>query len=67
MLDILEVYLPVAFSEADVATLITKAIIDTKAESIKDMGQVMSWVTPKLQGRANMSEVRAAVRQRLST
>ena len=66
MLAVLEPYLPDALSEEDLAALIATAMIDTSAESIRDMGQVMGWLKPKLQGRADMATVSAAVREQLN-
>ena len=53
-------------SDADVAALIAEALTYTNAESMRDMGQVMGWLKPKLQGRADMADVSAAVREQLN-
>ena len=66
MLAVLEPYLPDALSDKDVTVLIAEALIHTNAESMRDMGQVMDWLKPKLQGRANMAAVSAAVRKQLN-
>ena len=66
MLKVLETYLPNALSEADLATLILEALAETKAESMRDMGQVMGWLKPRLFGRADMANVSAAVRGQLN-
>ena len=66
MLTVLEPYLPDALSDEDLAALIAEALTHTNAESPRDMGQVMGWLKPKLQGRADMAAVSAAVREQLN-
>ena len=66
MLTVLEPYLPDALSDEDLAALIAEALIHTNAESMRDMGQVMGWLKPKLQGKADMAAVSAVVRQKLN-
>ena len=66
MLTVLEPYLPDALSDKDLAALITEALTHINAESMRDMGQVMGWLKPKLQGRADMATVSAAVREQLN-
>ena len=66
MLTVLEPYLPDALSDEDLAALIAEALAHTTAESMRDMGQVMGWLKPKLQGRADMATVSAAVREQLN-
>ena len=66
MLTVLEPYLPDVLSNEDLASLIAEALIHTNAKSIRDMGQVMGWLKPKLQGRADMAAVSAAVREQLN-
>ena len=64
---ILQGYLPAALSEAEIDELIGAAIRDTGAASVKDMGKVMGALKPKLQGRADMGQVGARIKARLST
>ena len=61
-----EVYLPAQASEAEVAKLIDEAIAASGAASMKDMGKVVAILKPKLQGRADMAKVSAAVKARLA-
>ena len=62
---ILQDYLPEALSEAEVADLVAQAIVDSGAESMRDMGKVMGQLKPKLQGRADMGVVSALVKEKL--
>ena len=64
-LEILEVYLPEPFSEAEVDAMIDQAIADTGAESMKDMGKVMGKLKPQLQGRADMGAVSGKIKAKL--
>ena len=66
MLTVLEPYLPDALSGKDLAALIAEALTHTNAESMRDMGQVMGWLKPKLQGKADMATVSAVVRHKLN-
>jgi uncharacterized protein YqeY len=66
-LEIIQKYLPEALSEAELDSLIDEAISSTGAESMKDMGKVMGQLKPKVQGRADMGEVSARIKARLSS
>lgn len=63
---LIQEYLPAALSDAEVQVLINEAIAESGAAGIKDMGKVMSLLKPKLQGRADMGQVSAQVKQRLN-
>lgn len=64
---ILQEYLPVALTEAEIAQLIDEAISTTDAQSMKDMGKVMGILKPQVQGRGDMSQVSALIKQKLSS
>jgi uncharacterized protein YqeY len=63
---VLEQYLPEQLSEAELDALIAKAIKDSGAESVRDMGKVMGIVKAGAQGRADMGKVGAMVKARLA-
>ncbi len=63
---VLQGYLPARMSDAEIDALIREAIAATGAISIKDMGKVMGAVKAKAQGRADMAEVSARIKQRLN-
>lgn len=65
-IDIINEFLPEPLSDEEIAELITQAIAETDASSLRDMGKVMNILRPKLQGRADPSSVSAQVKQRLS-
>ena len=64
-IDILAAFLPEPLSEADLNALIDQAIADTCATAMSDMGQVMGRLKPQVQGRADMKQVSASVRNKL--
>ena len=66
-LDLIADYLPEALTDEEVTVLISKAIADTGASSIRDMGAVMNKLRPDVQGRADMKAVSSAVKAQLVT
>jgi uncharacterized protein YqeY len=62
---VLEDYLPQPLSAEEIATLVEKAIGETGAASMRDMGRVMGMLKPRVQGRADMSAVSRQVKGRL--
>lgn len=64
---ILAAYLPAALSDAEVRALLEEAVASTGAAGVRDMGKVMNALRPKLQGRADMSQVSNLVKARLGS
>ncbi len=62
---ILEDYLPQQLSDNELEEMISAAIAETGAASMRDMGQVMAILKPKTQGRADMGAVSAKVKAQL--
>ena len=65
-LEIIAKYLPQPLSEAELLALIDKAISDTGASAMPDMGKVMNELRPKITGRADAAIVSQLVKQRLA-
>ena len=65
--DIIQEFLPQALSEDEVDAIVSQAIEQTGASSIKDMGKVMGLVRPQIIGRADMGEVSGRIKSLLST
>lgn len=65
-LQIISQYLPEPLSAAEIEQLIHEAISATGAEKMADMGKVMGQLKNKLQGRADMTQVSALIKARLS-
>jgi uncharacterized protein YqeY len=63
---IIQDYLPEQLSETEISALIDEALAATGASSMKDMGKLMGWLKPKLQGRADMGAVSASIKQKLN-
>lgn len=60
-------YMPAALSEEELKELVSKALAEAGAQSIKDMGKVMGVLRPAVQGRADMGAVSAQVKQALGS
>lgn len=65
-LDIIQTYLPPPLSQADLDALIHEAIAQTSASKIADMGKVMAILKPQVQGRCDMSQVSALIKNKLT-
>ena len=63
---ILQDFLPEPLSDDEIERLIAKAIGDTGAASIKDMGKVMGILKPIMQGRADMGAVSGKIKAQLT-
>ena len=53
-------------TDVEIESLLDDAFNETGAETIKEMGKVMGWLKPKLQGRADMKSVSASIKQRIA-
>lgn len=62
---IIQTYLPEPLSEADIDHMITEVMTKVGATSVKDMGKVMAELKDKLQGRADMAQISAKIKERL--
>ena len=65
-LTLIEAYMPQALSSDELGALLEEAMRETGATSMKDMGKVMAWLKPKVQGRADMGALSGAVKGRLA-
>lgn len=59
-------FMPEQFEEAQIAQLVAIAIAESRASTMKEMGRVMSILKPKVQGKADMAQVSALVKSKLS-
>ena len=64
-LDLIKECLPEQLDEAGLASLVDEVIAAIGAESMKDMGKVMSMLKSQAQGRADMAAVGALVKSKL--
>lgn len=65
-ISLLEHYLPKALDPAELEMLARQAIQEAGATSLKEMGQVMKVLMPKLQGRATGDQASQIVRRLLA-
>lgn len=63
---VLSKYLPEQLSEEEIVNIINQVFEEVNPSGIKDMGKVMSIVTPKVKGKADMSVVSALIRNKLN-
>jgi uncharacterized protein len=64
---VIETYLPAALSEDEITGMIAEALQTTGASGMQDMGKVMGLLKPKMQGRADIGQVSALVKQKLTS
>jgi hypothetical protein len=63
---VIQDFLPQALSEEEIDVMVADAVIESGAESIKDMGKVMGLLKEKMQGRADMSVVSTKIKAALA-
>ncbi len=66
-INILSKYLPEQLSEKEITDIINQVFEEVKPTSIKDMGKVMSAVTPKVKGKADMGIVSSIIKNKLNS
>ena len=59
-------FMPEQLGEEEIADLVATVISQISANDMQDMGKVMGILKPKVQGKADMSQVSALVKSRLS-
>lgn len=65
-LELISNYQEEPLSETEIDALITQAFNENDAQKISDMGKVMAWLKPRMIGRADMSQISAIVKAKLS-
>lgn len=58
-------YLPAQLGAAELDALVREAIAATGAASMKEMGKVMGWLKPKVQGRTDLGALSARIKPAL--
>ena len=61
----LQEFLPAQLSPAEIEVVVTEAIEELGATSMRDMGKVMGKLVPQLRGKADNSVISQIVRQKL--
>ncbi len=65
-LSIINNYMPKQLSESEIEAAVIKAISDTGANSMKDMGKLMGILKGQLDGQADMGQVSQFIKSKLS-
>ena len=65
-LSIINNYMPNQLSESEIEAAVIKAISDTGANSMKDMGKLMGILKGQLDGQADMGQVSQFIKSKLS-
>ncbi len=63
---VIQSYLPAPLSSEELDVLISQAMSESGAATMQDMGKVMGLLKPQLQGRADMGQVSALIKQKLA-
>ena len=59
-------YMPAQLSDDEIEAAVVKAISDTGADSMKDMGKLMGILKGQLDGKADMGQVSQLIKSKLS-
>ena len=59
-------FLPQPLTEEEIKAEVGAILAETGASGMTDMGKVMGWLKPHIQGRADMGAVSASIKQKLS-
>jgi len=65
-IEILQDFLPQALSDEELSKLITQAVNETQPTGMQDMGKVMAWLKPKVQGRVDMGQLSGKIKATLN-
>ena len=65
-LSLIKRYLPEPLSQEAIDALVTEAFAETGASCMRDMGKVVAYLKPQLQGRADMGPVSALIKAKLA-
>lgn len=64
-IEVIQAFLPAPLSDAELAGMVTAAIAESGAESMRDMGKAMAVLKPQIQGRADVGAVSGLVKAKL--
>lgn len=66
-IEIISAYLPEKLSAEETSALIDKAVAETAAQGLRDMGKVMAWLKQSAGPQLDMGSASAAVKKRLAS
>lgn len=64
--EVIQSFLPAQLTDDEISQMVAKAIAETGAENMKDMGKVMGVLKAQMQGRADMGAVSALIKKELA-
>ena len=62
---IIQDYMPQALAVDELDALIQQGIAETGATTMRDMGKVMNWLKPQVQGRTDMGQLSGLIKAKL--
>ena len=65
-INIIKEFLPTSLTNEEIHAMVSSAITESGAKSMKDMGKVMNIIRPKIQGRADAGLVSGLVKNELN-
>ena len=65
-IEVLSAYLPEPLTMEELEEIVSQAMTEVGAASMKDMGKIMAAVTPKTRGRADGRQINQIVKNKLS-
>jgi uncharacterized protein YqeY len=63
---VIQEFLPEALTEDELSDIVVKAVTDSGASGMQDMGKVMALVKPQVAGRADMGTISKLVKDKLA-
>jgi uncharacterized protein YqeY len=63
---VIQDFLPQALTDVEVDAMVSAAVAESGAQSVKDMGKVMALLKTQMQGRADMSVVSNKIKAALA-
>jgi uncharacterized protein YqeY len=63
---VIQDFMPKALDDEEIDAMVSEAVAESGAQSLKDMGKVMGLLKTKMQGRADMSVVSAKIKAALA-
>lgn len=63
---VIQDFMPQALTEAEIATLLDAAMIESGATTMQEMSKVMAILKPQMQGRADMAQVSKLIKAKLA-
>lgn len=63
---VIQTFMPTQLSDSEIDNLITQAIQEANATSMRDMGNVMALLKPQMQGRADIGMVSQKIKAKLA-